>query len=48
VNPAIEGTGVGLTIVKQVIELHMGKVWVESDGQGSSTKICFTIKGTKQ
>ncbi len=40
-NRQYEGTGLGLTLVKQIAELHGGSVTIESElGQGS----CFTIR----
>ncbi|MDH7597947.1 MAG: PAS domain-containing sensor histidine kinase [Methanothrix sp.] len=42
VDPKSDGTGVGLTIVKRIIEVHGGRIWVESDGC-SWTAFCFTL-----
>jgi signal transduction histidine kinase len=42
-NSQMEGTGVGLTLVKRIVEMYGGRIWVKSDGMGNGSTFYFTL-----
>jgi|RhiMethySRZTD1v2_1073278.scaffolds.fasta_scaffold07784_6 chemotaxis family two-component system sensor kinase Cph1 len=44
-DPDSEGSGVGLALIKRIVDQHHGRVWVESEGKGKGTTVCFTLPG---
>ncbi|MDD4891372.1 MAG: ATP-binding protein [Phycisphaerae bacterium] len=47
-DPRTDGTGMGLAIVRRVVEVHGGSIWVESAGPGKGATFRFTLANTRR
>jgi signal transduction histidine kinase len=46
-NPHVDGTGIGLALVKRIIEVHHGRIWIDSEGDGGGATFYFAVPAHK-
>lgn len=44
-DPASPGSGLGLALVRRIVEFYDGRIWVESAGTGQGSCFYFTLSG---
>jgi len=47
-DPGTEGMGIGLVLVRRIVEVHGGRIWVESAGIGTGATFRFTLAKTRR
>ncbi|MFH0995665.1 MAG: HAMP domain-containing sensor histidine kinase [Pseudomonadota bacterium] len=43
-DPESKGSGLGLALVKRIVENHGGRIWAVSEGLGRGSMFCFTLQ----
>jgi len=38
-----EGSGIGLFLAKEIVEMHQGRIWAESKGNGKGSRFSFSL-----
>ncbi|HLO60682.1 MAG TPA: PAS domain S-box protein [Bacteroidales bacterium] len=46
-DSSTEGTGIGLALIKRIVEVHNGSIWFTSEGKGKGTTFYFTLEKTR-
>jgi two-component system sensor histidine kinase VicK len=47
-RPGYKGTGLGLTLARELVKAHGGEIWAESPGEGKGTTVTFTLPKEKK